>query len=113
LVAEACLVGGLELLSRIQSHRIHPGMLALSPHLTYLGVSVTNDRYPVFLPSCVCAKKASGRAYNAPRSGNVRRDGKSAAISGGVCAEACNRCAGHDSSALSNFAPRNPQGEPI
>jgi hypothetical protein len=37
LVFAACLHGGLELLSRIEPHRVYPGLLAVSPHLTHLG----------------------------------------------------------------------------
>ena len=112
LVAEACLVGGLELLSRIQSHRIHPGMLALSPHLTYLGTAVTNDRYPVFLPSSVAAKRASKIACSASQSPTAPRHAFSATP---MNADHCRPIADQPTSTLAATAPaapRNPPGDP-
>jgi hypothetical protein len=37
LVFAACRSGGLDLLARIEPHRVAPGLLALSPHLMHLG----------------------------------------------------------------------------
>lgn len=49
LVAQACIEGGVELLARMPPHRTHPGMLALSPRLSYLGYAITSQ-YPIFVP---------------------------------------------------------------
>jgi hypothetical protein len=52
---EACRVGGLELLSRLPSHRAHPGLLSLSPRMTYLGHALTG-RWPLFFPDAAAAQ---------------------------------------------------------